>query len=147
MVCPNKYNKYKGLKMQLIEEILENGVTQGVCTVAVASALVYVWRRYEKLLSDKSKNSSEKTYNLMKTVQDISNGTQKVVSDVNRTVLDLQAEITNLDNRLRDLERLGYTDQASINALVKDIETIKKYMELYNITMAIKHNQSEHTNN
>lgn len=83
----------------------------------------------------------------MKTVQDISNDTQKVVSDVNRTVLDLQAEITNLDNRLRDLERLGYTDQASINTLVKDIETIKKYMELYNITMAIKHNQSEHTNN
>ena len=83
----------------------------------------------------------------MKTVQDISNDTQKVVSDVNRTVLDLQVEITNLDNRLRDLERLGYIDQANINTLVKDIETIKKYMELYNITMVIKHNQSEHTNN
>ena len=137
--------------MRLVEEILEssleNGVTHGVFIVAVASALVCVWRRYEKLLTDKSKNSSESTYNLIKTVQDISNDTQKVVNDVNRTVLDLQTEITNLDNRLKGLERLGYTDQASVNTLIKDIETIKKYMELYNITMAIKQNQNNHTNN
>ena len=93
--------------MRLVEEILENGMSQGVCIVAIASALVYVWKRYEKLLTCKAKNSSE-AYNLMKTIQDISNDTKRVVGDVNKTVLDLQEEISNLDKRLKDLEKLGF---------------------------------------
>lgn len=126
--------------MRVIEEILENGLTQGACIAAIATALVYVWKRYERLLKDKAKNSTE-AYNLMKTVQDISEDTKRVVNEVNKTVSDLQSEISNLDDRLKDLERLGFVDQTNINVLIKDIETIKKYMELYNIAISIKQNQ------
>lgn len=128
--------------MHVIEEILENGLTQGACIAAIATALVYVWKRYERLLKDKAKNSIE-AYNLMKTVQDISEDTKKVVNEVNKTVGDLQSEISNLDDRLKDLERLGFVDQTNINVLIKDIETIKKYMELYNIAISIKQHRDQ----
>lgn len=128
--------------MRVIEEILENGLTQGACIAAIATALVYVWKRYERLLKDKAKNSTE-AYNLMKTVQDISEDTKKVVNEVNQTVTDLQNEISNLDERLKDLERLGFVDQTNINVLIKDIETIKKYMELYNIAMSLKQHHQQ----
>lgn len=128
--------------MRVIEEILENGLTQGACITAIATALVYVWKRYERLLKDKAKNSTE-AYNLMKTVQDISEDTKKVVNEVNKTVGDLQSEISNLDDRLKDLERLGFVDQTNINVLIKDIETIKKYMELYNIAISIKQHRDQ----
>lgn len=127
--------------MQIAEEILEKGLTQSVCVVAIASALIYIWKRYEKLLKDKAKSSDE-TYSLVKLVQDISNDTKKAVENMDKTVLDLHEEVSKLDSRLKDLERLGFTDQTNINSLLKDIETIKKYLEIYNMTLAINHNQS-----
>lgn len=127
--------------MQIAEEILEKGLTQSVCVVAIASALIYIWKRYEKLLKDKAKSSTE-TYSLVKLVQDISNDTKKTVENMDKTVLDLHEEVSKLDSRLKDLERLGFTDQTNINSLLKDIETIKKYLEIYNMTLAINHNQS-----
>ena len=127
--------------MQIAEEILEKGLTQSVCVVAIASALIYIWKRYEKLLKDKAKSSIE-TYSLVKLVQDISNDTKKAVENMDKTVLDLHEEVSKLDSRLKDLERLGFTDQTNINSLLKDIETIKKYLEIYNMTLAINHNQS-----
>ena len=127
--------------MQIAEEILEKGLTQSVCVVAIASALIYIWKRYEKLLKDKAKSSLE-TYSLVKLVQDISNDTKKAVENMDKTVLDLHEEVSKLDSRLKDLERLGFTDQTNINSLLKDIETIKKYLEIYNMTLAINRNQS-----
>lgn len=127
--------------MQIAEEILEKGLTQSVCVVAIASALIYIWKRYEKLLKDKAKSSIE-TYSLVKLVQDISNDTKKAVENMDKTVLDLHEEVSKLDSRLKDLERLGFTDQTNINSLLKDIETIKKYLEIYNMTLAINSNQS-----
>lgn len=127
--------------MQIAEEILEKGLTQSVCVVAIASALIYIWKRYEKLLKDKAKSSIE-TYSLVKLVQDISNDTKKAVENMDKTVLDLHEEVSKLDSRLKDLERLGFTDQTNINSLLKDIETIKKYLEIYNMTLAINGNQS-----
>lgn len=128
--------------MQIAEEILEKGLTQSVCVVAIASALIYIWKRYEKLLKDKAKSSVE-TYSLVKLVQDISNDTKKAVENMDKTVLDLHEEVSKLDSRLKDLERLGFTDQTNINSLLKDIETIKKYLEIYNMTLAINHNQPQ----
>ena len=121
-----------------LNEILANdSISMGGVITLLLSACLYLWKKYEKHLLDTIKNSNEQS-ELVSNVNDLINQTNNIFVLLNKTTEDLQSQIDNLENRLRDLSNLDIRTQNNLALLLKDIENIKAYIQAYNSVLISK---------
>jgi septal ring factor EnvC (AmiA/AmiB activator) len=121
-----------------LNEILANdSISMGGVITLLLSACLYLWKRYEKNLLDTIKKSNEQS-ELASNVNDLINQTNNIFALLNKTTEDLQSQIDNLENRLKDLSSLDIRTQNNLALLLKDIENIKAYIQAYNSVLISK---------
>lgn len=121
-----------------LNEILANdSISVGGVITLLLSACLYLWKKYEKHLLDTIKKSNEQS-ELVSNVSDLINQTNNIFVLLNKTTEDLQSQIDNLENRLRDLSNLDIRTQNNLALLLKDIENIKAYIQAYNSVLISK---------
>ena len=121
-----------------LNEILANdSISMGGVITLLLSACLYLWKKYEKHLLDTIKKSNEQS-ELVSNVNDLINQTNNIFVLLNKTTEDLQSQIDNLENRLRDLSNLDIRTQNNLALLLKDIENIKAYIQAYNSVLISK---------
>jgi len=121
-----------------LNEILANdSISMGGVITLLLSACLYLWKRYEKNLLDTIKKSNEQS-ELASNVNDLINQTNNIFALLNKTTEDLQSQIDNLENRLKDLSNLDIRAQNNLALLLKDIENIKAYIQAYNSVLISK---------
>lgn len=121
-----------------LNEILANdSISMGGVITLLLSACLYLWKKYEKHLLDTIKKSNEQS-ELVSNVSDLINQTNNIFVLLNKTTEDLQSQIDNLENRLRDLSNLDIRTQNNLALLLKDIENIKAYIQAYNSVLISK---------
>lgn len=121
-----------------LNEILANdSISMGGVITLLLSACLYLWKKYEKHLLDTIKNSNEQS-ELVSNVNDLINQTNNIFVLLNKTTEDLQSQIDNLENRLKDLSNLDIRTQNNLALLLKDIENIKAYIQAYNSVLISK---------
>ena len=121
-----------------LNEILANdSISMGGVITLLLSACLYLWKKYEKHLLDTIKKSNEQS-ELVSDVSDLINQTNNIFVLLNKTTEDLQSQIDNLENRLKDLSNLDIRTQNNLALLLKDIENIKAYIQAYNSVLISK---------
>lgn len=121
-----------------LNEILANdSISMGGVITLLLSACLYLWKKYEKHLLDTIKKSNEQS-ELVSNVNDLINQTNNIFVLLNKTTEDLQSQIDNLENRLKDLSNLDIRAQNNLALLLKDIENIKAYIQAYNSVLISK---------
>lgn len=121
-----------------LNEILANdSISVGGVITLLLSACLYLWKKYEKHLLDTIKKSNEQS-ELVSNVNDLINQTNNIFVLLNKTTEDLQSQIDNLENRLKDLSNLDIRTQNNLALLLKDIENIKTYIQAYNSVLISK---------
>lgn len=121
-----------------LNEILANdSISMGGVITLLLSACLYLWKKYEKHLLDTIKKSNEQS-ELVSNVNDLINQTNNIFVLLNKTTEDLQSQIDNLENRLKDLSNLDIRTQNNLALLLKDIENIKAYIQAYNSVLISK---------
>lgn len=121
-----------------LNEILANdSISVGGVITLLLSACLYLWKKYEKHLLDTIKKSNEQS-ELVSNVNDLINQTNNIFVLLNKTTEDLQSQIDNLENRLKDLSNLDIRAQNNLALLLKDIENIKAYIQAYNSMLISK---------
>ena len=121
-----------------LNEILANdSISMGGVITLLLSACLYLWKKYEKHLLDTIKKSNEQS-ELVSDVSDLINQTNNIFVLLNKTTEDLQSQIDNLENRLKDLSNLDIRAQNNLALLLKDIENIKAYIQAYNSVLISK---------
>lgn len=121
-----------------LNEILANdSISMGGVITLLLSACLYLWKKYEKHLLDTIKKSNEQS-ELVSNVNDLINQTNNIFVLLNKTTEDLQSQIDNLENRLKDLSSLDIRTQNNLALLLKDIENIKAYIQAYNSVLISK---------
>lgn len=121
-----------------LNEILANdSISMGGVITLLLSACLYLWKKYEKHLLDTIKKSNEQS-ELVNNVSDLINQTNNIFVLLNKTTEDLQSQIDNLENRLKDLSNLDIRTQNNLALLLKDIENIKAYIQAYNSMLISK---------
>lgn len=121
-----------------LNEILANdSISVGGVITLLLSACLYLWKKYEKHLLDTIKKSNEQS-ELVSNVNDLINQTNNIFVLLNKTTEDLQSQIDNLENRLKDLSNLDIKAQNNLALLLKDIENIKAYIQAYNSVLISK---------
>lgn len=121
-----------------LNEILANdSISMGGVITLLLSACLYLWKKYEKHLLDTIKKSNEQSA-LVSNVNDLINQTNNIFVLLNKTTEDLQSQIDNLENRLKDLSNLDIRTQNNLALLLKDIENIKAYIQAYNSVLISK---------
>jgi septal ring factor EnvC (AmiA/AmiB activator) len=121
-----------------LNEILANdSISMGGVITLLLSACLYLWKKYEKYLLDTIKKSNEQS-ELVSNVSDLINQTNNIFVLLNKTTEDLQSQIDNLENRLKDLSNLDIRTQNNLALLLKDIENIKAYIQAYNSVLISK---------
>lgn len=121
-----------------LNEILANdSISMGGVITLLLSACLYLWKKYEKHLLDTIKKSNEQS-ELVSNVNDLINQTNNIFVLLNKTTEDLQSQIDNLENRLKDLSNLDIRTQNNLALLLKDIENIKTYIQAYNSVLISK---------
>lgn len=121
-----------------LNEILANdSISMGGVITLLLSACLYLWKKYEKHLLDTIKKSNEQS-ELVSNVNDLINQTNNIFVLLNKTTKDLQSQIDNLENRLKDLSNLDIRAQNNLALLLKDIENIKAYIQAYNSMLISK---------
>lgn len=121
-----------------LNEILANdSISMGGVITLLLSACLYLWKKYEKHLLDTIKKSNEQS-ELVSNVNDLINQTNNIFVLLNKTTEDLQSQIDNLENRLKDLSNLDIRAQNNLALLLKDIENIKAYIQAYNSMLISK---------
>lgn len=121
-----------------LNEILANdSISVGGVITLLLSACLYLWKKYEKHLLDTIKKSNEQS-ELVSNVSDLINQTNNIFVLLNKTTEDLQSQIDNLENRLKDLSNLDIRTQNNLALLLKDIENIKAYIQAYNSVLISK---------
>lgn len=121
-----------------LNEILANdSISMGGVITLLLSACLYLWKKYEKHLLDTIKKSNAQS-ELVSNVNDLINQTNNIFVLLNKTTEDLQSQIDNLENRLKDLSNLDIRTQNNLALLLKDIENIKAYIQAYNSVLISK---------
>lgn len=121
-----------------LNEILANdSISVGGVITLLLSACLYLWKKYEKHLLDTIKKSNEQS-ELVSNVNDLIKQTNNIFVLLNKTTEDLQSQIDNLENRLKDLSNLDIRTQNNLALLLKDIENIKAYIQAYNSVLISK---------
>lgn len=121
-----------------LNEILANdSISMGGVITLLLSACLYLWKKYEKHLLDTIKKSNAQS-ELVSNVNDLINQTNNIFVLLNKTTEDLQSQIDNLENRLKDLSNLDIRAQNNLALLLKDIENIKAYIQAYNSMLISK---------
>ena len=121
-----------------LNEILANdSISMGGVITLLLSACLYLWKKYEKHLLDTIKKSNEQS-ELVSDISDLINQTNNIFVLLNKTTEDLQSQIDNLENRLKDLSNLDIRTQNNLALLLKDIENIKAYIQAYNSVLISK---------
>lgn len=121
-----------------LNEILANdSISMGGVITLLLSACLYLWKKYEKHLLDTIKKSNAQS-ELVSNVNDLINQTNNIFVLLNKTTEDLQSQIDNLENRLKDLSNLDIRTQNNLALLLKDIENIKAYIQAYNSMLISK---------
>lgn len=121
-----------------LNDILANdSISMGGVITLLLSACLYLWKKYEKHLLDTIKKSNAQS-ELVSNVNDLINQTNNIFVLLNKTTEDLQSQIDNLENRLKDLSNLDIRTQNNLALLLKDIENIKAYIQAYNSVLISK---------
>lgn len=123
--------------MELIKIILENGFTPTVALVCVCCVCWYIWKQYT-LYIRKTTEGISKNYNLVKEVQDLVKVSEQTNKTINEEIEILQLNIKDLENRLSDLEKLDIKANSDLASILKEIETVRKNMETYQMLIALR---------
>lgn len=123
--------------MELIKIILENGFTPTVALVCVCCVCWYIWKQYT-LYIRKTTEGISKNYNLVKEVQDLVKVSEQTNKTINEEIENLQLNIKDLENRLSDLEKLDIKANSDLASILKEIETVRKNMETYQMLIALR---------
>lgn len=123
--------------MELIKIILENGFTPTVALVCVCWVCWYIWKQYT-LYIRKTTEGISKNYNLVKEVQDLVKVSEQTNKTINEEIENLQSNIKDLENRLSDLEKLDIKANSDLASILKEIETVRKNMETYQMLIALR---------
>lgn len=123
--------------MEIIKIILENGFTPTVALVCVCCVCWYIWKQYT-LYIRKTTEGISKNYNLVKEVQDLVKVSEQTNKTINEEIENLQLNIKDLENRLSDLEKLDIKANSDLASILKEIETVRKNMETYQLLIALR---------
>lgn len=123
--------------MDILKTILENGFTPTVALVGVCSVCWYIWKQYLRYIRKTSEGIS-RNYSLVKEVQDLVKVSEQTNKTINEEIENLQNNIRDLENRLCDLEKLDIKANSDLASILKEIETVRKNMETYQMLAALR---------
>ena len=123
--------------VNLTDFFANDSLTVGGVITLLASVCLYLWKKYEKHLLDSIRKATDQNV-LINNLNDLIKQTNGIFSSINKTTEELQNQIDGLESRLRDLENLDLKTQNNLALLLKDIETIKMYIQTYNAILISK---------
>jgi sensor histidine kinase YesM len=126
--------------VNLTDFFANDSLTVGGVITLLTSVCLYLWKKYEKHLLDSIRKASDQNV-LINNLNDLIKQTNGIFSSINKTTEELQNQIDGLESRLRDLENLDLKTQNNLALLLKDIETIKMYIQTYNAILISKAKQ------
>lgn len=126
--------------VNLTDFFANDSLTVGGVITLLASVCLYLWKKYEKHLLDSIRKATDQNV-LINNLNDLIKQTNGIFSSINKTTEELQNQIDGLESRLRDLENLDLKTQNNLALLLKDIETIKMYIQTYNAILISKTKQ------
>lgn len=126
--------------VNLTDFFANDSLTVGGVITLLASVCLYLWKKYEKHLLDSIRKATDQNV-LINNLNDLIKQTNGIFSSINKTTEELQNQIDGLESRLRDLENLDLKTQNNLALLLKDIETIKMYIQTYNAILISKAKQ------
>lgn len=126
--------------VNLTDFFANDSLTVGGVITLLTSVCLYLWKKYEKYLLDSIRKATDQNV-LINNLNDLIKQTNGIFSSINKTTEELQNQIDGLESRLRDLENLDLKTQNNLALLLKDIETIKMYIQTYNAILISKAKQ------
>lgn len=126
--------------VNLTDFFANDSLTVGGVITLLTSVCLYLWKKYEKHLLDSIRKATDQNV-LINNLNDLIKQTNGIFSSINKTTEELQNQIDGLESRLRDLENLDLKTQNNLALLLKDIETIKMYIQTYNAILISKAKQ------
>lgn len=130
-------NTLKNLyKMDILKNILEDGLSPTLALVGVCLVCGYIWKQYLKYIKT-TKTGISRNYDLMKEVQELVKNSEQTNKTINDEINSLQDNIRDLEKRLNDLEKLDIKANGELSSILKEIETVRKNMETYQMLAAL----------
>ena len=123
--------------MDILKTILENGFTPTVALVGVCLVCWYIWKQYLRYIR-KTSDGISRNYDLVKEVQDLVKDSEQTNKTINEESEKLQYNIRDLENRLSNLEKLDIKANSDLASILKEIETVRKNMETYQMLIALR---------
>lgn len=115
-----------------LNELFKDTTLIGTILSSAVAFCIYLWKKYEKYVSKTARNL-DRNYELIQNVKELVKDTSNISDKANDSVLHLQEHIEDLESRIRDLEKTDNSSQTNLAIIIKDIQTIKSYIESYNM--------------
>ena len=123
--------------MDILKTILEGGLTLPVAFVGVCLVCIHLWKQYTKYVSS-TKTGLDRNHDLMREVQDLVKESEQTNTSINNELRALERNIDELGSRLSDLERLDIRTSGELNSILKELETLRKNMETYQMIISLR---------
>ena len=117
-------------------ELLKNDMSYNTILVVFLGLLCYLWKHYEKIVRSFIKQNS-KNNDILTEILEIVKNSSFVEGTISDSIDDLNYKIDNLERRLNDLEKILIETNTTDREILKDIETIRKSIEILQIIRTI----------
>lgn len=111
---------------QITDLILENGLTSPIVIIALGTACVYLYKKYEEF-AEQTRKTQEDSYTLITDIQRTLNESAKNSEELNEVIKNLQARIQGLELELNSIHG---NSSHQMTEIIKDIESIKRFLEM-----------------
>ena len=122
--------------MNELIDILKTDSSYNTLLIVCLSGLCYLWKHYDKIIRTFIKQS-DKNFNLLNEIKEIVKNSNLIESSISDSIEDLNRKIDDLERRLGDLERILVETKTTDKEILKDIETVRKSMEILQIVRTL----------
>ncbi len=116
--------------MSILKTILEDGLTPTIALVGVCLVCIHLWKQYMRYVRT-TRTGIDRNHDLMVDVQNLVKESEQANITINNELKTLERNINDLGSRLADLERLDIRSTGDLRAILKELESLRKNMETY----------------
>lgn len=123
--------------MEITEELLKTGITPTIIIIILICVCKYLWKCYERYI----KFVQKQTENNSKAINEINeqlNNYKELENLLQKTIKDLNSQLEYICTKFDKLENICIVTNNINSNIIKDIESIKKSIEIYQIIETLK---------
>lgn len=121
----------------IITELLKNEYSPVFTIALVSYVCVYLWKHYQKVLKI-TIGQTDRNHEILNEINEISKSSKLTEEIINDNIEKLGTQITNLENRLFDLEKMCLNNNISNKQVIDEINNIRKSIEIFHAIKYVK---------